>query len=255
MSFGNVELNHAKDGDDKNAAEMVVARGFGSVVRHRSDEERSCVYETLLELEEKAKQVRTTIRVVGCRNTAHAVAKAQCFIVWASVNVRLCTCRSRRRSKDGHNCLPAVTVLRQQLSLWLLLCTACADIGCLQPAYTCCRWDYVSDCRPSAASTATRRSRCLVSTTSACPAAAPAPSSTCPSSSALASCSAWSRMSAVVSGRCCGGAQHTGGGLCCYVVKQTCRMQFEQGIKLYNACLLVSSQDLFCSCSMLLIRG
>lgn len=57
MSFGNVELNHAKDGDDKNAAEMVVARGFGSIVRHRSDEERSCVYETLLELEEKAKQV------------------------------------------------------------------------------------------------------------------------------------------------------------------------------------------------------
>jgi hypothetical protein len=59
MSFGNVELNHAKDGDDKNAAEMVVARGFGSVVRHRSDEERSSVYETLLELEEKAKQVQT----------------------------------------------------------------------------------------------------------------------------------------------------------------------------------------------------
>lgn len=58
MSFGNVELNHAKEGEDKNAAELVVARGFASVVRHRSDEERSSVYETLLDLEEKAKQVR-----------------------------------------------------------------------------------------------------------------------------------------------------------------------------------------------------
>lgn len=57
MSFGNVELNNSKEGEDKNASEMVVARGFGSVVRHRSDEERSSVYETLLDLEEKAKQV------------------------------------------------------------------------------------------------------------------------------------------------------------------------------------------------------
>lgn len=58
MAFGNVELNNAKEGEDKNAAEMVVARGFADVIRHRSDEERSSVYETLLELEEKAKQVR-----------------------------------------------------------------------------------------------------------------------------------------------------------------------------------------------------
>lgn len=57
MSFGNVELNNVKETDTKNAAEMVVARGFGSVVRHRSDEERSSVYESLLELEENAKQV------------------------------------------------------------------------------------------------------------------------------------------------------------------------------------------------------
>lgn len=57
MAFGNVELNNAKEGEDKNASEMVVARGFASVVRHRSDEERSSVYETLLEMEEKAKQV------------------------------------------------------------------------------------------------------------------------------------------------------------------------------------------------------
>eukprot|EP00878_Enallax_costatus_P006933 GHUV01007265.1.p1 GENE.GHUV01007265.1~~GHUV01007265.1.p1 ORF type:complete len:560 (+),score=208.13 GHUV01007265.1:80-1759(+) len=57
MAFGNVELNNAKEGEDRNASEMVVARGFASVVRHRSDEERSSVYETLLEVEEKAKQV------------------------------------------------------------------------------------------------------------------------------------------------------------------------------------------------------
>jgi hypothetical protein len=57
MAFGNVELNNVKEGEDKNASEMVVARGFADVVRHRSDEERSSVYETLLELEEKAKQV------------------------------------------------------------------------------------------------------------------------------------------------------------------------------------------------------
>jgi staphylococcal nuclease domain-containing protein 1 len=60
MAFGNVELNNVKEGEDKNASEMVVARGFADVVRHRSDEERSSVYETLLELEEKAKQVAQT---------------------------------------------------------------------------------------------------------------------------------------------------------------------------------------------------
>lgn len=58
MAFGNVELNNTKEGEDKNAAEMVVARGFADVIRHRSDEERSSVYETLLELEEKAKQAK-----------------------------------------------------------------------------------------------------------------------------------------------------------------------------------------------------
>eukprot|EP00882_Tetradesmus_deserticola_P005631 GHRQ01005927.1.p1 GENE.GHRQ01005927.1~~GHRQ01005927.1.p1 ORF type:complete len:442 (+),score=261.50 GHRQ01005927.1:56-1327(+) len=58
MAFGNVELNNAKEGEDKNASEMVVARGYADVVRHRSDEERSSVYETLLDLEEKAKQAK-----------------------------------------------------------------------------------------------------------------------------------------------------------------------------------------------------
>jgi hypothetical protein len=68
MSFGNVELNNAKE-EEKNAALMVVARGFGSVVRHRSDEERSSVYETLLELEEKAKAVSVT---AGCFSKCRA---------------------------------------------------------------------------------------------------------------------------------------------------------------------------------------
>lgn len=34
LSFGNVELND-KATEDKNAAEMVVARGFATVIRHR----------------------------------------------------------------------------------------------------------------------------------------------------------------------------------------------------------------------------
>jgi hypothetical protein len=44
--------------EHKNVSEMVVARGFASVARHRSDEERSRVYEKLLELEELAKAAK-----------------------------------------------------------------------------------------------------------------------------------------------------------------------------------------------------
>lgn len=58
LAFGNVELLGAKEGEDKNAAEMVVARGFASVIRHRTDEERSSVYEKLMELEEAAKTAK-----------------------------------------------------------------------------------------------------------------------------------------------------------------------------------------------------
>lgn len=58
LSFGNVELLGAKDGEDKNAAEMAVARGFATVIRHRTDEERSSVYERLIELEEAAKTAK-----------------------------------------------------------------------------------------------------------------------------------------------------------------------------------------------------
>lgn len=33
-------------GEEKqNVSEMVVARGFATVIKHRTDEERSCVYE------------------------------------------------------------------------------------------------------------------------------------------------------------------------------------------------------------------
>jgi len=60
LSFGNVELND-KTTDDRNAAEMAVARGYASVIRHRSDEERSSVYERLLELEEMAKSAKRGI--------------------------------------------------------------------------------------------------------------------------------------------------------------------------------------------------
>lgn len=60
MAFGNVELNQSGE-ESKNAAEMVVARGFASVVRHRSDEERSSVYEKLMELEEMAKKAKKGI--------------------------------------------------------------------------------------------------------------------------------------------------------------------------------------------------
>ena len=58
LAFGNVELMGAKDSDDKNAAEMAVARGFAAVVRHRTDEERASVYERLVELEAAAKAAK-----------------------------------------------------------------------------------------------------------------------------------------------------------------------------------------------------
>lgn len=99
MSFGNVELNHAKEGEDKNAAEMVVARGFGSVVRHRSDEERSGVYETLLELEEKAKQVRGGRGGVVClcvRGWVGVRCRCECVCVCVWMGVRTWNCSGLR---------------------------------------------------------------------------------------------------------------------------------------------------------------
>jgi staphylococcal nuclease domain-containing protein 1 len=40
----------------RNAAELIVARGLATVIRHRADEERSSVYERLMQLEELAKK-------------------------------------------------------------------------------------------------------------------------------------------------------------------------------------------------------
>jgi staphylococcal nuclease domain-containing protein 1 len=40
----------------RNAAELIVARGLATVIRHRADEERSSVYERLVQLEESAKK-------------------------------------------------------------------------------------------------------------------------------------------------------------------------------------------------------
>lgn len=40
MAFGNVEIVPEKGEEKQNVSEMVVARGFATVVRHRSDEVR-----------------------------------------------------------------------------------------------------------------------------------------------------------------------------------------------------------------------
>ncbi|GFH12962.1 ribonuclease [Haematococcus lacustris] len=60
LSFGNVELAaDSKGGEEaQNVAEMVVARGFANVIKHRMDEERSSVYEKLVECEELAKNAK-----------------------------------------------------------------------------------------------------------------------------------------------------------------------------------------------------
>ncbi|KAG2491495.1 hypothetical protein HYH03_010073 [Edaphochlamys debaryana] len=55
MAFGNVELVPEKGEEKQNVSEMVVARGFATVIKHRTDEERSCVYEKLVACEELAK--------------------------------------------------------------------------------------------------------------------------------------------------------------------------------------------------------
>ncbi|KAG2441222.1 hypothetical protein HYH02_010066 [Chlamydomonas schloesseri] len=55
MAFGNVELTPEKGEEKQNVAEMVVARGYATVIKHRTDEERSGVYERLVACEELAK--------------------------------------------------------------------------------------------------------------------------------------------------------------------------------------------------------
>ncbi|GAX85627.1 hypothetical protein CEUSTIGMA_g13042.t1 [Chlamydomonas eustigma] len=61
LVFGNIETVPDKGEEKQNVSEMVVARGFAQVVRHRSDEERSHVYDKLLECEELAKQAKRGI--------------------------------------------------------------------------------------------------------------------------------------------------------------------------------------------------
>lgn len=58
LAFGNVELVPDKGEEKQNVAEMVVARGFAQVIKHRSDEERSSVYEQLVECEKLAQQAK-----------------------------------------------------------------------------------------------------------------------------------------------------------------------------------------------------
>lgn len=61
LLFANIELLGEGKGEEKaNVGEMVAARGFATVLKHKSDEERSRVYDKLLECEELAKQVRLT---------------------------------------------------------------------------------------------------------------------------------------------------------------------------------------------------
>lgn len=68
MGFGSVFLlSQGKDGLDisqqpgVNVAELVIARGFGSVIRHRDFEERSNHYENLLAAESRATSGRKGI--------------------------------------------------------------------------------------------------------------------------------------------------------------------------------------------------
>lgn len=52
--FGNVTFKNAR-GDDVNVAEGLVENGLATVAKHRTDEERSCIYERLMIAEDKAK--------------------------------------------------------------------------------------------------------------------------------------------------------------------------------------------------------
>ncbi|KAI3512755.1 hypothetical protein L1887_20074 [Cichorium endivia] len=67
MAFGSVFLLSGKEGEDNsqqpgvNIAELVIARGFGTVIRHRDFEERSNHYENLLAAESRATSGRKGI--------------------------------------------------------------------------------------------------------------------------------------------------------------------------------------------------
>lgn len=59
MSFGNIVLK--EKGEEVNVSERVVRNGFATVVKHRAEEERSSIYEKLMEAEEEARSSRKHI--------------------------------------------------------------------------------------------------------------------------------------------------------------------------------------------------
>lgn len=56
LGFGNVTLKGK--GEEVNVSEKVVGAGWAGLVRHNSDEERSSIYEALVDLEAEAKTGR-----------------------------------------------------------------------------------------------------------------------------------------------------------------------------------------------------
>ncbi|KAF5838613.1 hypothetical protein DUNSADRAFT_2521 [Dunaliella salina] len=61
LSFGNVEIVPEKGEEKQNVGELVVARGFASVIKHRGEEERSCIYDRLMEVENMARSAKRGI--------------------------------------------------------------------------------------------------------------------------------------------------------------------------------------------------
>jgi len=60
LMFGNVTFKNNRS-EDVNVAEAVVESGFATVVKHRTDEERSCIYERLGAAEDKAKAAKLNL--------------------------------------------------------------------------------------------------------------------------------------------------------------------------------------------------
>lgn len=60
LQYGHVTFK-SQSGEDIVASEVVVENGFANVVNHRTDEQRSCIYDRLLAAEKKAKESRLHI--------------------------------------------------------------------------------------------------------------------------------------------------------------------------------------------------
>lgn len=71
LMFANVTFKSARN-EEMNAGEVVIENGFASAQKHRTDEERSCIYERLLAAEEKAKAGKVGIHS-GKAPPAHRV--------------------------------------------------------------------------------------------------------------------------------------------------------------------------------------